>query len=96
MKTTLDAAWVLQRAGFYLLLSCSQNSKFSDVSAVQSPMDGGRAVKMMSDVAWVLHKAGSLTFDVRVEQIQRGQRGAVADRRRDAYHDDVRCSMGAT
>ena len=50
-KMTSGVAWVLHRAGFYLLLSCLHHRKSSDVSAVQSPMDGGRAVKMTSSVA---------------------------------------------
>ena len=34
----------------------------SDVSDLQSPMDGGKAVMMISDdVAWVLQRADSLT-----------------------------------
>ena len=55
---TSDVAWVLHKAGSYLPLSCLHHSKFRDVSAVQSPIDGGRAVKMTSGVAWVLHRAG--------------------------------------
>ena len=55
---TSTVAWVLHRAGSYSPASFWQLYKFSDVSDLQSPIDGGSAVMMTSGVAWVLHRAG--------------------------------------
>ena len=49
---------MLQKAGSYSPARLWQSHKFSDVSDLQSPMDGGRAVMMTSGVAWVLQRAG--------------------------------------
>ena len=43
-KMTSGVAWVLHRAGFYSPASFWQLYKFSDVSDLQSPIDGGSAV----------------------------------------------------
>ena len=67
---TSDVAWVLHKAGFYLLLSCRQYFKFSDVSDLQSPIDGGKAVMMtVSNVVWIIQMA-SLTLDFRVRKVE--------------------------
>ena len=63
-KITLSVAWVLHRAGSYSPAKLEQQFKSSDVSDLQSPIDGVNAVTMTSDVAWVLQRAGSLTRQV--------------------------------
>ena len=49
---------MLHRAGSYSPAKLKQKLKSSDVSDLQAPIDGVRAVMMTSDVAWVLQRAG--------------------------------------
>ena len=46
-KITLSVAWVIQER-VHLLSSDRQTTEFNDVSDLQSPMDGGKAVMMTS------------------------------------------------
>ncbi len=62
--TVKNVARVLHRAGFYSPVKLVHNCKSSDVSDLQSPMDGGRAVMITSGVAWVYIERVPLTFQL--------------------------------
>ena len=60
-------------------------------------IESGTAVKKTSGVAWMLHRAGSLTLQrLAAPAVQLGEALQVPDLIRKACDDDVRCSMGAT
>ena len=55
-----NVVWVLHTAGFCSPVRFSHHCKFSDVSDLQSPIDGGNSVMMTSEVAWIIQmRAGN-------------------------------------
>ena len=61
------------------------------------PISSGIAEKITLSVAWVLHRAGSLTLQrLAAPAVQLCEVLQLPDLIRKACDDDVRCSMGAT